>query len=182
MAKPSCLASQPDPIRLERMVNEVAAGGRTERLFPITTVRHSVSGRVVWSSRSGDLIHQSRQAGWGLARYSTDRLSRRPASPIRTRRMGSGQNLRPGRGDGPPGVSEPSFQGVHLRRGVLPCRLDAYAAAGGRERRARESGVVETEGRSVCVALTPALSRSRAGSVHQTSFRGRGSHARHWPL
>ena len=67
MAKPRCLESQQDPIRLERMVNEVAAGGRTEPLFPITTVRHPESGRVVSSSRSGDLIHQSRQAGWGLA-------------------------------------------------------------------------------------------------------------------
>ena len=47
----------------------------------------------MWSSRSGDLIHRSRQAGWGLARCSTDRLSRRPASPIRTRRMGSARDV-----------------------------------------------------------------------------------------
>ena len=67
-------------------------GGCRKRPDPVTTVLHPVSGRVVCSSRSGDLIHRSRQAGWGLACGSTNRLSRRPASPIRTRRMGSGQS------------------------------------------------------------------------------------------
>ena len=75
------------------MVNEVSAGGRAKRLCAVTTVRQPVSARVVWSSRSGDLIHRSRQAGWGLARCSTDRLSRRSASPIRTRRMGSARDV-----------------------------------------------------------------------------------------
>jgi len=111
-------------------VNEVSAGGRVKRPHPMTRVLHPVSGQVVCSSRSGNLIHQSRQAGWGLGRFWRDRLSRRPASPIRTRRMGSGQNDRPGRGDEPPGLSEPLSQAVWLYSGSVPRRLEAYATNG----------------------------------------------------
>jgi hypothetical protein len=92
-------------------VNEVSAGGRVERVLPTTTDRCPVSGRVVWASLSGDLIHQSRragwglrsgvtndlatdlihrsrQAGWGLACCWRDRIRRRPASPLRTETLG----------------------------------------------------------------------------------------------
>ena len=92
MARSSDLASPRDPIRLVRIGESGLRWGLQETSGsgddgPSPRVRPS---RVFIGS--GDLIHRSRQAGWGLACCWSARLSRRPASPIRTRRMGSGQS------------------------------------------------------------------------------------------
>ena len=92
MARPSGPSRDETPSASCGSVNEVSAEGNIKRPDPVTRVGQPVSRRVVCSSRSRDLIHRSRQAGWGLARCWSVRLSRRPASPIRTRRMGSGQS------------------------------------------------------------------------------------------
>jgi len=77
----------------------------------------------VGSSRSGDLVHRSRQAGWGLARFWSARLSRRPASPIRTRRMGSEADPQDGSDGASPsrnaGFSKAMRWGRH--RGQVQC-------------------------------------------------------------
>ena len=100
-------------------VNEVFAGDNIKRPDSVTTVRQPASGRAVCSSQSDDLIHRSRQAGWGLACCWSARLSRRPASPIRTRRMGSARDVGPedGAGETSPGrVVRCGNLGLSVRR------------------------------------------------------------------
>ena len=75
MASTRALSGDKTPSASSGLVNEVSAGGRVERVLPTTTDHCPVSGRVVWASLSGDLIHQSRRAGWGLRSGVTKRSS-----------------------------------------------------------------------------------------------------------